>query len=296
MQGRFADRLDDAIARAGSPACVGIDPVYERLPRVVRERAAGKVDAVLRFSMAVVEAAAEAAAVVKLQSACFERYGHEGMAALERVSLEARRRGVVVILDAKRGDIGLTSEHYAAWAFDAVGADAVTLQPYLGEDAIAPFLHERWSRDRGRGVFVLVRTSNPSGDELQRAALAEGGTVALRVAAMVRRLGEERLGRGGLSDVGAVVAATKPAEQKALREAMPQQWLLVPGYGAQGGDAASVRDCFLPDGRGAIVSASRSVLYSFDPDEARWSASVQAAAQRLANDAALAAREAARRG
>lgn len=278
---RFADRLLRAVdACAGAPACVGLDPVYDKLPEPVRAAANGEPDAVERFSVGVLDAVRGVVGVVKVQSACFERYGGAGFGALERVCAAARDRGYVLILDAKRADIGVSSEHYAAMAFGAMNADAVTLHPYMGADSIGPFLDEtRWG---SRGVFVLTRTSNPGSDDLQAAALASGETVAQRVAVMVASLGASRLGKCGYSDVGAVVGATKPADAADLRARMPNQIFLVPGYGAQGGTAETVRALFNADGRGAVVTASRSVLYP-GGDNADWQRAVRDAATRFAD-------------
>ncbi len=295
-----ADRLCAAIARAGSPVCVGIDPVLERLPASLQparrdDRAASQ--AIESFSLGVMDAVTPHAACVKLQSACFERFGPRGVEALRRVIDEAGRRGLQVILDAKRGDIGLTAEHYAGAIFgDAPGdvpgenragtPDWVTINSYFGEDGIRPFLRPAC------GAFALVRTSNPGGDIVQGARLADGRSVAELVAGMIARIGESYLGvmgAGGYSALGAVVAATRPDEAAALREIMPRQILLVPGFGAQGGDAETVRCCFAPDGRGAIVSASRSVIYAFDPGVPHWHRAVADAAAAFARQVAAVA-------
>jgi orotidine-5'-phosphate decarboxylase len=281
----FADRLIDAMDRAGAPTCVGVDPVFEKLPQVLQRHTSSKVHAIERFSVDLVRAVAGVVAAVKPQSACFERYGSTGMLALERVCAEARDLGLVVILDAKRGDIGTTSEHYAAAAFEGYDADAVTVSPYLGAETLRPFLDtgEKTTgrTKRGRGVFVLVRTSNPDSDKVQGLTLRAGGSVALRVASLVAKLGEGRVGERGYSDVGAVVAATKPKDAAKLREAMPEQLFLVPGYGAQGGTAETVRELFDAKGRGAIITASRSVIYAFNPKLGDWAPEVRAAAERF---------------
>jgi orotidine-5'-phosphate decarboxylase len=280
-----ADRLLSAIERFASPVCVGIDPVVERLPDSLRRE--GGVPAVAAaigmFSLGVVEAVADIVPCVKIQSACFERYGHPGVAALQHVISEAKRREMEVILDAKRGDIGLTAAHYAAAAFDAVvaapregRADWITINSYLGEDGITPFLRP------GHGAFALVRTSNPGGDAIQAMTLADGRTVAEHVAALIASIGESHLGERGYSALGAVVGATKPADAASLRALMPQQILLVPGYGAQGGGVNDVLPCFQRDdaGRlsGAIVTTSRSVIFAFDPEDNDWQHSISAAA------------------
>jgi orotidine-5'-phosphate decarboxylase len=254
---QFSDRLIRATREVGSPTCVGLDPVLERLPPAVRAgvRPAAAIGA---FSRGVIDAVAGLVAAIKPQSACFERYGAEGVDELARTCGHARERGLLVVLDAKRGDIGITAEHYAA-AAAGLGADALTVNPYLGPETLRPYLAA------GLGIFALVRTSNPDSDRVQSAALAEGGTVAALVASRVAELGEGSIGEAGYSDVGAVVGATKAADGRALRGRMPRQVFLVPGYGAQGGTAEDLRA--LHDGRsetggGLLVTASRSVIYS----------------------------------
>jgi len=254
----FSDRLAAAIDRVGSPVCVGLDPVLERLPEAVRAEHWEPVRAIGAFCKAVIDVVAEHVGVVKPQAACFERYGSVGVHVLERTIEHALEKGLVVILDAKRGDIGVSAEHYAAAAVH-MGAHAITVNAYLGPSTVEPYL------DAGLGVFVLVRTSNDDSDLVQAERLGSGRTVAEMMAAQVRELGRARRGERGLSEVGAVVGATKAADGRALREAMPDQVFLVPGYGAQGGTAddvrALLRDGPAPGERGVIVNASRSVLY-----------------------------------
>ncbi len=287
--GHAADRLLAAIARVGSPVCVGIDPVLQRLPAALSPvvgNADACVAAIRSFSIEVLDAVAPHVGCVKLQSACFERYGVPGIEALQAVAGAARDRDLQVVLDAKRGDIGVSAEHYAHAAFGGgagVGrapADWLTINSYFGADGIRPFLQP------GHGAFALVRTSNPGGDRVQAARLDDGGTVAELVAAMVADVGADSVGAGGYSALGAVVAATRPDEAAALRALMPQQIFLVPGFGAQGGDAESVRPCFAADGRGAIVTASRSVIYAFAPDQADWTRAVGDAAAAFAEQIA----------
>jgi orotidine-5'-phosphate decarboxylase len=286
-----ADRLVAAVERAGTPACVGIDPVIGRFPaplRVVKAAASKPVETLVDFSMGLLDALADEVPCVKIQSACFERYRHRGVQALERVLGEASQRGFSVILDAKRGDISVTGEHYAAGAFGPAAAggrpDWLTVNSYLGADAIEPFLRP------GVGVFALVRTTNPGSDAVQAQRLADGRTVAESVAQMVAALGEAHVGASGYSAVGAVVGATRPDEIAGLRALMPQQVLLVPGFGAQGGGVDDIRPCFDADGRGAVVSASRSVIYAFDPDEGDWAHAVTEAAKRFAEQVGRATR------
>ena len=259
---RLAARLQDA-----APVCVGLDPVATRLPDTID--GADPVKAIERFSNGVLDAVAGVVPCIKIQAACFERYGHLGVAAMERVIARARDAGFVVIFDAKRGDIGISATHYAAGAA-ATGADWITLNGYLGEDGITPFL------DAGLGVFVLVRTSNPSGDEIQ-APVCGDGTVAGLVAGMVDRLGRGN-GRSGPASVGAVVGATKPEAAATLRARMPEAPFLLPGYGAQGGGAEGVQAALDGDGGGVLVTASRSIIHAFVDRPGDWKTAVHEAA------------------
>ncbi len=280
--GAFADRLSDAMARAGSPVCVGLDPVLESLPRSVLEAHHDAARAIESFSLRVLDAVAPAVAVVKLQSACYERYGSAGFAALERVITHARGLGLLVIVDAKRGDIGISASHYAA-AAARLHADAVTVNGYLGPSGVEPFLAA------GLGVFVLVRTSNPDSDAVQSRELREGGTVAELMAGLVESMGRSRVGRRGLSSVGAVVGATKAADGRSLRALMPDQPFLVPGYGAQGGTADDIRALVRPAGApGVLVTASRSVIYARPEGSEAWERAVARSAKAMADEVAAA--------
>jgi len=275
----FADLLTGAIRASGSPACVGLDPVLERLPAEVRARHTEPLAAIREFCTGVLEAVRPHVGVVKLQSACFERYGGRGVLLLEETCRDARQRGLVVILDAKRGDIGISAEHYAAAVIHA-GAHAVTVSGYLGPSTIEPYL------SAGLGVFVLVRTSNPDSDAVQGHTLSDGRTVAAMMADHVAALGEKHLGACGMSAVGAVVGATKSADARALRERMPRQVFLVPGYGAQGGTPEDIRAMRTPDGGGVLVTASRSVIYAEPSNSETWTTPIAAAAQHMAREVA----------
>ena len=278
-----ADRLLHAIDTRRAPVCVGLDPVLDRLPNAVAPDAE-PIERIRAFCFGVLRAVAEHVPCVKPQAACFERYRQNGrgVEVLNEIIAEAKRLGMEVILDAKRGDIGVTAEHYAAMAFGEAGergtADWITINSYLGADGITPFLKP------GRGAFALVRTSNPGGDALQAQALASGGTVADAVAAMVRELGESSIGDRGYSALGAVVGATRPEDAARLREAMPRQLFLVPGYGAQGGGAKDVLSCFHEDGTGAVITASRSVIYAFDPNDEEWMKGIEGAARKMVEE------------
>lgn len=274
-----------SVQRLAAPVCVGLDPVYDRLPALLQSSSQNPAAALADFCRGVLDATAGVAPCVKIQAACFERYRSAGVEAMWRVVRDASERGFEVILDAKRGDIGISADHYAAACFGTSPAecpDWVTINSYLGADGITPFL------DRG-GAFALVRTSNPGSDSLQQQQLASGNTVAEHVASMIAEIGGETVGESGYSSLGAVVGATKPREVARLRELMPQQILLVPGYGSQGGSVDDIRGCFASDGRGAIVTASRSVIYAFDAGDDNWARAIAEAAARLADEIGSAA-------
>ena len=221
------------------------------------------------FGRAVVDAVAEHVPAVKLQSAFYELLGVPGLRALLETVRIARAAGLLVIVDAKRGDIASTAAAYAEaflgeldWRGETrptIGADAATVSPYLGADSLEPWVDA--CRRHGKGIFVLARTSNHGAADLQGLGLAGGGTVDERVASMVDQLGEGLVGAAGYSSVGAVVGATFPADAARLRRLMPRAIFLLPGYGAQGGGAEGLAACFDRDGLGAVVSASRSVTY-----------------------------------
>lgn len=270
------DRLNQAILACSSPACVGLDPVEDRLPETISGSPLARIEA---FSLGVLDAIAGHVPAVKLQSACYEAFGGEGTLVLAHVAQAARSHGLVVILDAKRGDIGISARHYATAAFDAIGADWVTASPYLGMETLEPFLQT------GGGVFALVRTSNPGSDHLQSQRLEDGRTVARCVADQVAALGDQWMGASGWSSLGAVTGATKVADLGALRAAMPRQILLVPGYGAQGGRGDDVEACFHSSGLGALITASRSVIYAFESGVS-WQSGVEEAAKSMSSELA----------
>jgi orotidine-5'-phosphate decarboxylase len=280
---RFVDRLIQRTSDVGSPVCVGLDPVVGKLPEELRAKFGTDVEAVEAFCLGVIEASAGVAAAFKPQSACFERLGAPGFAAMGRVIAHARKLGVPVVLDAKRGDIGISAAHYAE-AVRALGADAVTVNAYLGPSTVMPYLEAEL------GVFVLVRTSNPDSDEVQSARLGTGERVAERMAGLVRTLGSSYITPTGLSDAGAVVGLTKSVDGERLRELMPEQVFLVPGYGAQGGGASDLVPLLssktdLP-GRGVLVNASRSVIYPEARAGESWQDAVARSAETMHADLA----------
>ena len=291
----FADRLLAAIEEKGSPVCVGIDPQFDRLPWAIaagcdQADRARQVRLIGQFCREVLSLVAPYVPAVKPQSAYFEAYGAAGVETYFQVVRWARELGLLVIGDAKRNDIGSTARAYAAGHLAGPDApDALTVNGYFGADGLRPFLDVCTAE--GKGVFVLVRTSNPSAAEVQDFAGADGTRLYEHVADLVASLGagEGLVGERGYSAVGAVVGATWPDEARRLRRRMPHQLFLVPGYGAQGASAGDCAAAFAPDGTGAIVNASRSVLYAFadaqkaDP-MAEWRAPVEAAARAFAND------------
>ena len=292
----FADKLLGAIAEKRSPVCVGIDPNYAKLPEAVagpverRERASARqvVDAFYAFVVGVLEATAEHAACVKFQSAYFEQYHAEGVEAYYSLIAEAKNKGLLVIGDVKRGDIGATSEAYAAGHLrpidgeDADTPDAITVNPMLGLDTLEPFAAE--AAPAGKGLFVLVRTSNPGSADLQDVKLEDGRTWSEALATRVDGLAEKYVGTRGYSAVGAVVGATQAHTMASMRNLMPRSIFLLPGYGTQGATAEMTRAAFDADGMGAIVSASRSVLYPEPRPGEDWRQAIARAAREMKAD------------
>jgi orotidine-5'-phosphate decarboxylase len=294
----FADRLSAAVRRHGSPVCVGLDPRWDHLPRSFRSAAGEKISwsaraaAYTQFCNGVSDVVAKLVPIVKVQSAFFEELGPHGAFAMAEVIAHARRLGLLVIVDAKRNDIGSTAEAYARGYLgpevSAWGGDALTVSPYLGDDSLAPFVEV--ARERGAGVFVLVKTSNP-GSRMWQDRGCEGRPLYEHVAQHVEMLAETTCGECGFGAVGAVVGATYPAQLAELRRLMSHAWLLVPGYGSQGGRAEDVIDAFDERGLGAIINNSRGIVFAHDrPEYAqrfgpdRWQDAVEAATRQMLED------------
>lgn len=278
MTDGFISRLASRVASHGNCLCVGIDPRLEMLPRELRTMT-GVADAYETFGRAVVDAVAGVAVAVKPQSAFFEALGWRGVRALENVGRHARESGLLVIGDVKRGDIGTTAAAYAQAAFDEPLFDAVTVNPYMGSDSVLPFVER--AADCGGGVFILLRTSNPSSSEIQEITAA-GEPLYLAVA---RLIDEWTTSTPGARDViGAVVGATQPGPLAAIRRVLSETWLLVPGLGVQGGDADELlRAAGSP--RRILVNLSRNVCFPwlFDgTSEGDWREQIRAAAVRWA--------------
>lgn len=279
MAENFADRLLKAIANKKTPAIVAIDPVYDQLPGGIVEHRAlndeydveAALDAVLEFCRRVIRIVAPLVPAVKLNSACFERYYDEGIEGYYELVQEASAAGLVVLGDVKRGDVGHTAELYARAHLadadfvdldDQVAPDAITVNSYFGLDGVKPFIDI--ACEQGKGVFVLVRTSNESAATIQDVVTQDGRKLHEVVAAEVASWAADSrtIGKSGYSSIGAVVGTRNAADAAKLRAALPQSILLTPGFGAQGGAAADFRPYFKSDGAGAIVVAGRSVIYA----------------------------------
>lgn len=287
----FADRLLEAIEAKRSHVVVGFDPDYALLPPDLKAGPAAATQSselarvagcYREFLLGLLPVLAEHAVAVKVQLAYFEALGSVGYRLYEEIVAEAQDLGYLVIADAKRGDIGSTAEAYARAHLDVAGADAVTVNPWFGSDGLAPFLQR--AREGGKGLFVLVKTSNPSSAEVQDLALEAGVPVYERVAALTRAWGEGSTGVRGYAAVGAVVGGTHPREAARLRKLMPGVPFLVPGYGAQGASADDLAGVFDERGSGAVVNSSRGILYAYRTRGGAWAeaAAAEAAAMKAA--------------
>ncbi len=284
----FADRLAAAITNRRSPAMVGLDPRFELLPEPVKQglptTPGGQAAAYLRFCCEVIDVVAPLVPIVKPQVAFFEQLGPAGWQTLVRVVQHARQRGLLVLMDAKRGDIGSTAEAYADVFLGEVSplaGDAVTVSPYLGPDTLEPFFSA--AEKSSSGVFVLVKTSNPQSGVWQDLTIS-GQTVYEHVGSHLQQLAAKHAGPAGYAHVGAVVGATHPEQLAALRAQLPNCWFLVPGYGSQGGTSADVAAAFDAQGLGAVVNSSRGILFAHSRDPYRekfnpgqWQQAVEAA-------------------
>jgi orotidine-5'-phosphate decarboxylase len=276
----FADRLTERIDALKNPTVMGLDPLIEYVPDPIRIRFEKEISdphlatamAIYEFNRQMIDSVCDIIPAVKPQFAYYEKYGVPGIEALIKTIQYAKSKGMLVIADAKRNDIGSTASAYAdsilgetelvdhsrVRIFDA---DAITVNPYLGTDGIKPFIDV--AKAEGKGLFILVRTSNPSAGDFQDLILADGKPLYKNVAERVSEWGSELLGDSEYSSVGAVVGATWPEQAKELRGTMKKTLILVPGYGTQGGSADSAALNFNTDGKGAIVNASRSLMCAY---------------------------------
>jgi orotidine-5'-phosphate decarboxylase len=264
--------LVDSARRKESALVVGLDPIPSRLPEGLRDLPQAR--AVREFCRGVLEAVEPYAAAVKLQAAYFERLGPPGMEVYGDLIADAGALGLPAIADVKRGDIGPVAAAYAAAHLAVYGAACVTVNPFMGADAVVPFLEEARRLDGGEGVFVLVATSNPSAESVQGVTDPPLFEVAARLVA--------ELGRGGgdYPDAGAVVGATRPEVGQRVRELLPEALFLVPGYGVQGGKAAGIRPLLGRGGAGVLVNSSRGVIYAYEGSQTGYREAAEEAARR----------------
>jgi len=281
MPTHFSDRLCEAVREKATPLIIGLDPVYERIKPVINAEnditaLSAEANAVYKFGSQIINIAAPLVPAIKINIAFFEKYLWKGIEAYYNLIAEAKELGLMVIGDIKRGDIGHSAAAYAAAHLadiqrdeleEVVSCDAVTVNGYTGLDGIQPFAQQALSG--GKGIFVLVRTSNPSAAEIQDFSDKDGQKMYEKVAEIVNNIAEnsEYVGKNGYSCVGMVVGGTSPDTTSALRQKYDKIWFLVPGFGAQGAGAVDcIRFC-KPDGTRALINASRSIIYAFEREE-----------------------------
>lgn len=280
----FIDRLIDNIKKYNNPTVVGLDPKLEYIPANIRNSAfreygegfAGAAEAILRFNKRLIDAVCDIVPAVKPQLAYYEMYGYEGIKAFAATIEYAKSKGMLVIADGKRNDIGTTAEAYSKAFLGKVSienkdmpvfdTDALTVNPYLGIDGIKPFLDDCGKYQKG--IFILVKTSNKSSGQFQDLITQDGKHIYEKVAELVDEWGKDLVGKNGYSSIGAVVGATYPEQAKELRKIMKKAYILVPGYGAQGGTAMDAANAFNSDGLGAVINASRSIMCAWKAE--RW--------------------------
>lgn len=297
------DRLIAKIIETKNPTVAGLDPKLDYIPTYIKEEAyekygknlEGAADALLTFNKALIDQLCDIVPAIKPQAAYYEMYGFYGVKALYETIRYAKEKGMFVITDGKRNDIGTTMEAYATAhlgvtdvegnKFEAFGADALTVNGYLGTDGIKPLLNI--CKEADKGIFVLVKTSNPSSGELQDRKLSDDKSVYATMGEMCENWGSELIGKYGYSAVGSVVGATYPAQLDELRKSMPHTFFLVPGYGAQGGGAKDVAPAFDKDGIGAIINSSRGIMCAYKKegcDEKDFAAAARREAIRMRDD------------
>lgn len=274
------DRLIDKIKETGNPTVMGLDPRYEMLPECVTNKypktLEGAAQAIIEYNKALVDETCDIIPAIKPQIAFYEMFGVPGMKAFEETCKYAKEKGMIVIVDAKRGDIGSTAAGYsnAYLGKTKIGdmeeaifdVDFITVNPYMGTDCVKPFIED--CKKYNKGLFILVKTSNPSSGELQDIKLESGEEVYTNVAKLVEKWGEELRGEYNYSSIAAVVGATYPKQLEDIRKTAPHTFFLIPGYGAQGGKPEDIALGFDKNGLGGIVNASRSLMCAYKSD--RW--------------------------
>jgi orotidine-5'-phosphate decarboxylase len=292
----FIDQLHQKMEAKNSRICVGLDPHLELIPENIL--AAELLDdleanqkeiaaAVLRFNQDLIDAVADMTAVVKPQMAFYEKLGVPGMEALWQTMAYAKSKGLLVLLDGKRNDIGSTAGAYAEAYLEnkKIKVDSITINPYLGRDGVLPFLE-----NKEKGAFALLRTSNPSAVDIQDLKLDDGRTVYQAVGDFLQELGRDYIGDCGYSNLAAVVGATYPKELKEIRAQLDSVFFLIPGFGAQGGGAADIKTGFDSEGRGAVVNSSRGINFAYRKDEYahfgadNYAKAARAAAEKMKNE------------
>lgn len=274
------DKLIEKIKNTNNPTVMGLDPRYEMLPQCVTDKypktLEGVANAIIEYNKALIDATYDIIPAVKPQIAFYEMYGIHGMQAFKETCKYAKEKGMIVIADIKRGDIGSTAQGYsnaylgktkiADKEESIYDIDFVTVNPYMGTDCVKPFVEDCKKYDKG--LFILVKTSNPSSGELQDIKLENGQEVYKKVAELVEEWGAELIGENGYSSIAAVVGATYPKQLQELRNLAPHTYFLIPGYGAQGGKAEDIALGFDKNGLGGIINASRSLMCAYKSD--RW--------------------------
>lgn len=272
------DILIDKIKQTNNPTVMGLDPRYEMLPDCVKSKyeknIEGACKAILEYNKALIDATCDIIPAVKPQIAFYEMFGIEGMKVFNETCKYAKEKGMVVIADNKRGDIGTTAQGYSnaflgktpigEESFDIFNVDFITVNPYMGTDCVKPFVDD--CKKYNKGIFVLVKTSNKSSGEVQDLVLQNGKTIYETVAELVNKWGKDLIGEYGYSSVSSVVGATYPQQLEELRKIMPSSYFLIPGYGAQGGKAEDIALGFDNNGLGGIVNASRSLMCAYKSD------------------------------
>ena len=280
MSQNMMDNLINKIKEKNSPIVMGIDPRYEMIPDIIKSKypkdMSGFAKSAVVFAKKLIDATYDIIPAIKPQLAYFEMMGPNGLDAFQKIVNYAKSKDLIVIADAKRGDIGTTSQGYANTFLGETSlddykekiydTDFVTVNPYMGTDCVKPFIED--SKKYGKGVFVLVKTSNKSSGELQDLKLENGNKVYEQVATLVEEWGKDLIGEYGYSSISAVVGATYPEQLKEIRKLAPHTFFLIPGYGAQGGKAEDIALGFDENGIGGIVNASRSLMCAYKSD--RW--------------------------
>ena len=274
------DKLIEKIKETGNPTVMGLDPRYEMLPECVTNKfpktLEGAAQAIIEYNKALIDETCDIIPAIKPQIAFYEMFGVPGMKAFEETCKYAKEKGMIVIVDAKRGDIGSTAAGYsnAYLGKTKIGdieesifdVDFITVNPYMGTDCVKPFIED--CKKYNKGLFILVKTSNPSSGELQDIKLESGEEVYTNVAKLVEKWGEELRGEYNYSSIAAVVGATYPKQLEDIRKTAPHTFFLIPGYGAQGGKPEDIALGFDENGLGGIVNASRSLMCAYKSD--RW--------------------------